>query len=227
MRALRLLLATVAALAAGLLGLAVLYIGIAFALALVPLGGRAQAVAASDPPAYVCATVTHTDIVLPARDELVDWTAVFPDAVPVAFVPNLHVAFGWGDLTFYRETPSWADLRFRTAMAALLGGGPSALHVAYVLDPAGVPGCTRMALDREARAALIGFIRGTAALDPAGHGVLSAPPGTGTHEAFYAAHGTYRPWRTCNVWTAEALRAAGAPTALWAPFSFGVMWPLG
>ena len=42
MRALRLLLATVAALAAGLLGLAVLYIGVAFALALVPLGGRAQ-----------------------------------------------------------------------------------------------------------------------------------------------------------------------------------------
>lgn len=227
MKALRLLLATVAALAAGLLGIAVLYVGVAFALALVPLGGREQATAASDPPAYVCATLTHTDIVLPARDELVDWTAVFPDAMPVAFVPNLHVAFGWGDLTFYRETPSWADLRFRTAMAALFGGGPSALHVAYVLNPAGVPGCTRLALDREGRDALIGFIRGTAALDPAGRGVPAAPPGTATYEAFYAAHGTYRPWRTCNVWTAKALRAAGAPTALWSPFSFGVMWPLG
>ncbi|MGL4965333.1 MAG: DUF2459 domain-containing protein [Inquilinus sp.] len=227
MKALRLLLAAVAALAAGLLGLAVLYVGVAFALALVPLGGRVQAIAAGDPPTYVCATLTHTDIVLPARDGLVDWTAVFPDSVPVAFVPNLHVAFGWGDLTFYRETPSWADLRFRTAMAALFGGGPSALHVAYVLDPAGVPGCTRLALDREGRAALIGFIRGAAALDPAGRGVLAAPPGTGTYEAFYAARDTYRPWRTCNVWTAEALRTAGAPTALWAPFSFGVMWPLG
>lgn len=227
MRALRLALAAVAALAAGLLGLAVLYVGVALALALVPLDGREQAIAASDPPAYVCATLTHTDIVLPARDGLVDWTAVFPDSVPVAFVPNLHVAFGWGDLTFYRETPSWADLRFRTAMAALFGGGPSALHVAYVLNPAGVPGCTRLALDREGRAALIGFILGAAALDPAGRGVPAAPPGTGTYEAFYAAHGAYRPWRTCNVWTAEALRAAGAPTALWAPFSFGVMWPLG
>lgn len=227
MRALRLALAIVAALAAGLLGLAVLYVGVAFALALVPFGGRAQVIAAGDPPAYVCATLTHTDIVLPARDELVDWTAVFPDAVPVAFVPNLHVAFGWGDLTFYQETPTWADLRFRTAMAALFGGGPSAVHVAYVLDPAGTPGCTRLALDRAGREALIGFIRGAAALDPAGRGVPAAPPGTGTHEAFYAAHDTYRPWRTCNVWTAEALRAAGAPTALWAPFSFGVMWPLG
>lgn len=227
MKALRLLLATIAALVAGLLGLAVLYVAMATVLALLPIGGRAQAVAASDPPAYVCATVTHTDIVLPARDGLVDWTAVFPDAVPVAFVPNLHVAFGWGDLTFYRETPSWADLRFSTAMAALFGGGPSALHVAYVLDPAGVPGCTRLALDRAGRQALIETIRGTAALGPDGRGVLMAPAGTGTYEAFYAAHGTYRPWRTCNVWTAEALRAAGAPTALWAPFSFGVMWPLG
>ncbi|WP_395680792.1 DUF2459 domain-containing protein [Inquilinus sp.] len=227
MKALRLLLATIAALVAGLLGLAVLYVAVATVLALLPIGGRAQAVAASDPPAYVCATLTHTDIVLPARDGLVDWTALFPDAVPVAFVPNLHVAFGWGDLTFYRETPSWADLRFSTAMAALFGGGPSALHVAYVLDPAGVPGCRRLALDRTGRQALIETIRGTAALGPDGRGVLVAPAGTGTYEAFYAAHGTYRPWRTCNVWTAEALRSAGAPTALWTPFSFGVMWPLG
>jgi uncharacterized protein (TIGR02117 family) len=227
MKGLRLLLATVIALAAGLLGLAVLYVAVAVVSALLPLGGRAQQIAASDPPTYVCATLTHTDIVLPARDGLADWTAMFPDAAPVAFVPNLHVAFGWGDLTFYRETPSWADLRFRTAMAALFGGGPSALHVAYVLDPAGVPGCTRLALDRAGRQALIETIRGTAALGPDGRGVLVAPAGTGTYEAFYAAHGTYRPWRTCNVWTAEALRAAGAPTALWAPFSFGVMWPLG
>jgi uncharacterized protein (TIGR02117 family) len=227
MKALRLLLATVAALAAGLLGLAALYLAVAVVSALLPLGGRVQQTAASDPPAHVCATLTHTDIVLPARDGLIDWTAVFPDGVPVGFVPNLHVAFGWGDLTFYRETPSWADLRFSTAMAALFGGGPSALHVAYVLDPAGVPGCVRLALDRAGREALIETIRGTAALGPDGRGVLAAPPGTGTYEAFYAASGTYRPWRTCNVWTAEALRAAGAPTALWAPFSFGVMWPLG
>lgn len=226
MRALRLLLATAAALIAGFLGLAVLYIAVATALALLPLGGRAQQVAAGDPPAYVCATLTHSDIVLPARDDLADWTAVFPDAAPVAFVPNLHVAFGWGDLTFYRETPSWAELRVRTAMAALFGGGPSALHVAYVMDPAGAPGCKRLALDQAGRQALVDAIRGTAALGPDGRGVLAAPAGTGTHEAFYAAHGTYRPWRTCNVWTAEALRAAGAPTALWAPFSFGVMWPL-
>jgi uncharacterized membrane protein YuzA (DUF378 family) len=144
MKALRLLLATVAALAAGLLGLAALYLAVAVVSALLPLGGRVQQTAASDPPAHVCATLTHTDIVLPARDGLIDWTAVFPDGVPVGFVPNLHVAFGWGDLTFYRETPSWADLRFSTAMAALFGGGPSALHVAYVLDPAGVPGCVRL-----------------------------------------------------------------------------------
>ncbi|OWJ65281.1 DUF2459 domain-containing protein [Inquilinus limosus] len=227
MKALRLLLATVIALIGGFLGLAVLYIAVATALALLPLGGRAQQVAAGDPPAYVCATLTHSDIVLPARDDLADWTAVFPDAAPVAFVPNLHVAFGWGDLTFYRETPRWADLRFRTAMAALFGGGPSALHVAYVMDPATAPGCKRLALDRAGRQALVDTIRGTAALGPDGRGVLAAPAGTGTYEAFYAAHGTYRPWRTCNVWTADALRAAGAPTALWAPFSFGVMWPLG
>jgi uncharacterized protein (TIGR02117 family) len=227
MRALRLLIAAPLALAATMLGLAALYVLAAVVLALVPVGGRAQAVAPGDPPAYVCATLAHTDIVLPVRDAGGDWTAVFPDAAPSFPVPGLHVAFGWGDLTFYRETPSWADLRFSTAMAALLGGGPSALHVAYVMDPAGSPSCTRLSLDAPGRAALAGFIRGTAVLDDAGQGMLVAPPGTGTYEAFYAAHGHYRPWRTCNVWTDDALATAGLPTALWAPFSFGVMWPLG
>jgi uncharacterized protein (TIGR02117 family) len=227
MTALRLLLASVAALLSAVLGFAVLYIVTALGLALIPMGGRPQQAATGEAPAYVCASLAHTDIVLPAKDGPVDWSTVFPDAAPGFSRPDLYVAFGWGDLTFYRDTPSWADLRFSTAMAALFGGGPSALHVGYVLDPAGIPACTRLALDQDGRAALGHFIRDTAVLDTEGRAVLAAPPGTGTYEAFYAAQGHYRPWRTCNVWTEEALRAAGAPTAVWAPFPFGVMWPLG
>lgn len=226
MKPLRLVLAVVLALPATLIGLVALYALVALGLALVPSGGRPQMAAAGDPPVYVCASVVHTDIVFPIRDPAVDWVAVFPDAAPTFSRPGMHVAFGWGDLTFYRETPRWADLKLSTAMTALFGGGPSALHVAYVTSPAGSPGCTPLALDRDGRQALVDFIRATVVLDDVGRGVLAAPPGTGTFEAFYAARGRYRFWRTCNVWTQEALAAAGAPTAAWAPLPFGVMWPL-
>ena len=35
--------------------------------------------------------------------------------------------------------------------------------------------------------------------------------------------GTYSLFRTCNVWTAEALKRSGQKMSLWSPFSFQVM----
>jgi hypothetical protein len=38
-------------------------------------------------------------------------------------------------------------------------------------------------------------------------------PGPDPQSVFYAATGTYDLSHTCNTWTAEALRAAGAPVS--------------
>jgi hypothetical protein len=92
------------------------------------------------------------------------------------------------------------------------------------LPPTKARSCVEIALDHAAREALARFVVKTAITDVAGRAHLIESPRPG--EGFYAANGRYSPWRTCNVWASEALADAGLPVARWAPFSFGVMWPL-
>lgn len=198
--------------------LVLLYALAALVAALIPLGGRAQA--DDGPPLFVCASPVHSDIVAPLDPR---WRAAFPDAAE-NLPDRAYLAIGWGDLGFYRDTPQWRDLTLRTALRALAGLGPTTLHVLAVHAPAQNPACARIAVDRAGREALARFILASAENDESGRPRLIASPRWG--ESFYAARGRYSPWRTCNVWTRDALAAAGLPAAAWAPFSFGVMWPL-
>jgi uncharacterized protein (TIGR02117 family) len=204
-------------------GAMALYALTALAAALLPVSGRAQSLTADDPAIFVCATFAHTDIVAPIHDDATDWRGAFFDVA--SDVPDsAYLAIGWGDLGFYRDTPRWSDLRFSTALTALAGLGPTALRVFAVKAPTNAGGCIKIIVDRAGRQALARFILATAENDGADRPRLIDSPRAG--EAFYAAKGRYSPWRTCNVWASEALAKAGAPIALWAPFSFGVTWPL-
>ena len=199
------------------------FVLVAVAFALVPEEGRVQQ-ADGEPPVYVCASLAHADIVLPSRDPLIDWSALFPAVAQSGLPPEAGLAFGWGDLRFFRETPTWSDIRPSTALGALLGRHATALRVEAVKPPAGNPRCVRLAVDRAGRQALIAHVKASLQTGPDGRPLLE--PGGGASEAYYLATGRYGPLHTCNQWTADALAAAGLPHARFAPFSFGVTWPL-
>lgn len=195
----------------------------ALAFALLPVAGRAQQ-AEGEPPLYLCASLAHTDIVMPSRDGLVDWAGLFPAVVPADLPAGAYLAFGWGDLVFFRETPNWGDAKVSTALAALAGLHETALRVIAVNPPRGNADCQPLVVDRQGRQALIAHIRASLAPDGTGAAQLRAS-GTGL-EAYYLAKGRYGPFNTCNQWAAEALAAAGLPHARFAPFSFSITWPL-
>lgn len=205
-----------------LLGFAV-FLLVALGFALFPTPGRLQQ-AEGQPAVYLCASLAHTDIVLPSRDPLIDWSGLFPAVVPADLPPQAYLAFGWGDLRFFQETPSWADVKIATALGALTGQHDTALRVIAVNPPAGKPDCLRLRVDQAGRQALIEHIRAT--LQPDALGAPQPRPGGTGLEAYYLARGRYSPLRTCNQWAAEALGAAGLPHARLAPFSFSVTWPL-
>jgi uncharacterized protein (TIGR02117 family) len=211
-------------LALAVLGLCVAYVLVALVFALLPLPGRLQE-AGDEPPVFVfvCASLAHTDIVVPSRDPLMDWRILFPAAAPPGLPPQAFLAFGWGDLRFFRETPAWSDVRPSTALGALAGLHDTALRVVAVNPPDGNPNCLKLAIDRKGRQALVDYIRDT--LQPDDAGEPQWQPGGTEGEAYYLAKGRYGPLRTCNQWTAEALGAAGLPHAYFAPFGFGVTWP--
>lgn len=197
--------------------LALLYVVAALGFALFPASGRPQQ-ADGEPIVYVCTSLAHADIVLPSRDPLIDWSALFPAVTPLGLPAESYLAFGWGDLRFFRETPTWADVRPTVALSALAGFNDTALRVVAVNPPANEPDCVPLSVDRAGRQALIDHIRATLAHE--------TPAAQDRLEAYYLAKGRYSPLRTCNQWVAEGLAAAGLPYARFAPFSFSVTWPL-
>lgn len=203
---------------AALLLLIVLYLIAALGFALLPVSGRPQQ-AGDEPVVYVCTSLAHADIVLPSRDPLIDWSALFPAVARPDLPAEAYLAFGWGDLRFFRETPDWADVRPAIAFSALAGLNHTALRVIAVNPPADDPECVTLNVDRAGRQALIDHIRATVR--------DTTPAAQDRLEAYYIAKGRYSPLRTCNQWVADGLAAAGQTYARFAPFSFSITWPLG
>lgn len=200
-----------------------LYLGIALILGLVP----AKITKPDDTPPtyafYACDNGVHVDIVLPAVGGGRDWFGYFP---PQDFAGDVtgasHVALGWGARGFFATTPEWRDIRPVPVLRALLWLDRSVLHVSYHGDPQGRANCRALSTDGTGTEALFRFIDQSLDLVQGRphHEILA---GYGPFDAFYAANGRYSLVRTCNIWSAEALRASGQPTAYWSPFSFQVM----
>lgn len=175
---------------------------------------------------YVLDNGVHTDLVLPVISETLDWQTVFPknQFAQVAKTADL-IAFGWGDAEFYLHTPNWSDLKFSTAMRALVGANPTVLHVEY-FDAQALPEQV-FALDLSAsqyRALSDYILASMPSSTKAGHSAVAG--GYGDSDAFFNANSSYSALQTCNTWTGAALVHAGVKISRWTPFSILVTWYL-
>ena len=130
--------------------------------------------------------------------------------IPAALLPEKRdfpdadfLEFGWGDRDFYMAETAGPWLAFKAAFFPT----PSAVHVAGIrgaLD-AYFPQSeiVEVRLSRPALERLLRYVHDTFRRD----GGASEALGRG----FYAGRDTFHLLRTCNVWTAGALRAAGLP----------------
>ena len=87
-------------------------------------------------------------------------------------------------------------------------GGDGVLHVAPLAGGVDPRWATPVAVSVAGLDVLTRQLGAEAARDAAGRPVVLGP-GKGDGAVFLAARTPYRAWRTCNVWTAERLRAAG------------------
>lgn len=131
--------------------------------------------------------------------------------------PGRWRAFGWGDRDFYLNTPTWADVRPSTVVAALAGSGQTLVHV----DRLGPFRPDENWRPLRLRPAEYARLRTTiaATLMPGGRAI----PGYGPDDSFYPARGHYSAFVTCNVWVSRGLASAGVRTGLWTPFESDVM----
>jgi len=156
----------------------------------------------------------HTDLALPA-EALARLVRATDLRVP-GHANAGHVLVGWGDRDFYLNTPSWWELNPLRAASALVGAGKTVVHVSHIPEPRAGARVRALILRPEEYARLVAYVRATLTDGP-------AVSGYGPNDAFYPARGGYSAIRTCNQWTANALKAAGIKIGVWTPFAFGVM----
>lgn len=135
-----------------------------------------------------------------------------------------YLEFGWGDAEYYPAERATIGMAIR----ALCWPTPSVMHVAAVRGDlaAAFPASEiiRVEVSPAGLARMKEFIERQFRLDETGR-VIPVAPGLYGEGRFYAAHGKFHFPRTCNRWTAHALRSAGCPiTPFFAVTAGNVMW---
>lgn len=162
---------------------------------------------AADRFVYVVSHGWHTGIVVATTD-------IRPGAWPVVeeLLQARYIEVGWGDRVYYMDP----DAGLGTASRAALIGGPSVLHLVgldqspHKAFPASE--VVRLPVSAAGLERLVAHVADSFALDSVG---ASIDLGRSLYGAgrFYASRERFHLLKTCNLWTARALQAAGLPIA--------------
>lgn len=174
---------------------------------------------------YVASNGVHTDLLLPRSAAEVNWRDEFP-ASDFPAVPDAapYLGFGWGDRDFYMATRRWADVSVALVWRALIGSGPTVVKVGNYVEPEPGERVVGLSLSEEEYHRLVRFVRQSFVRVAEQRPLLYRNSGYGDHDAFYAAHGRYSAFQTCNEWVADALREAGVTTPRWSPFAWPILY---
>lgn len=175
--------------------------------------------------AYILSNGVHTDIVLPMKNELQDWTEIFPlENTKGNAQDHNFVSIGWGDKGFYLNTPEWKDLILKTALIAGLGIGETALHITYYKNMVEDELCYKIQIDTNQYNAIKDYVLQALDKDENGKPILIKTNAQyGDDDAFYEAKGAYNLFYSCNTWSNAALKKANMPSAVWTVFDTGIL----
>jgi len=179
---------------------------------------------AKEIPIYIYTNGVHTDIVMPVKNDIHDWSSKIPFSdTKSAKTDYQFVGIGWGDKGFYLDTPTWADLKFSTAFKAAFWLSESAMHCSFYRKMTEADDCKKIMISRSQYRKLIDFVDKKFDKDDQGNYILVPTNAVyGDNDAFYDAKGRYSFLNTCNTWANDALKAAGQKAAFWTPSDYGI-----
>ncbi len=170
-------------------------------------------------PIYIRTNGVHTDIILPTKNAIMDWTVSLPPSNTTANQAFDYTAFGWGDRDFYLNTPQWSDLKVSTACKACLYLGNSVMHTQFCGTPEENDRCVKILLTESQYAQLCQYVlNGFENRQP----VVIKGACYNQHDSFYRGSGRYSACYTCNSWANEALKSAGQKAAVWTLSDTGI-----
>jgi uncharacterized protein (TIGR02117 family) len=180
----------------------------------------------NDMPIYILTNGVHTDLVVPIKNEQIDWSKEVKFANTTGKDSLFeYVAFGWGDKGFYLETPTWADLKASVAFKAAFALGKSAIHATFYKSMREGADCVKINISKEQYSRLIKYIQESFTTDAEGHLMyIQTNANYGKEDAFYEAKGRYNLFHTCNTWANDGLKSCGQKASLWTPFDTGIFY---
>jgi uncharacterized protein (TIGR02117 family) len=175
---------------------------------------------------FISTNGVHTDIVMPVKNEVIDWSKVFNyENTKGQDTVAEFIAMGWGDKGFYLETPEWSDLKFSVAFKAAFGLSNSAVHTSFYKRIREDSACKRINISIKQYQRLVDYVKKSLDFDEKGNTFFIKTDAVyGTNDAFYEAGGSYHLFHTCNTWSNNALKSCGQKAAVWTPFDTGIFY---
>ena len=204
----------------GLVVFILVYVLMALALSRIPVNRHPDK---GDIAIYINSNGVHTDIVVPIKNDVKDWTGdiLYSHTRSKDSLMN-YVAFGWGDKGFYLETPQWSDLKASTAAKAAFYLGTSAMHTRLYKEVKEDEECIKIMITKADYALLVAYISDSFQVDNNKKIHWIAGHAYNNYDAFYEANRRYSLFYTCNTWANNALKAANQKAALWTPTDTGI-----
>lgn len=210
------------------IALLVIYVIAGLTLYYIPVNRNANYKAPNDITIYLKSNGVHTDVVVPVRNDITDWTQfVKYEHTDTKDSTYQYVGMGWGDKGFYLQTPEWKDLKVSVALKAALHLSSSAIHATFYhsIDTT-QPKCVALHISGDNYKLLSDYIQKSFDFD-ANKQTIHIPSindGYGNSDAFYEAKGSYNLFYTCNTWTNNALKASHQKAAWWTLLDKGIFY---
>lgn len=207
-----------------IIGLLLIYILAAILIPLIPVNKKEQK--ENDYiTGYILTNGMHTDIIVPVKTDVIDWSTEIPFTDTKAKIPMEYIAFGWGDKGFYLDTPEWKDLKFSTAFKAAFWLGDSAMHTTFYNQMEENKDCKKLYFSKEEYQNLVTYLKSSFEYDQNGKvQLIPTDMVYGDNDSFYEAKGTYNILFTCNTWAADALKASNKTSPLWTATQQGIFY---
>jgi uncharacterized protein (TIGR02117 family) len=166
---------------------------------------------------FIKSNGVHTDVII----KQLDVRASIQSKLNQEF--SHYLGFGWGDKGFYIDTPTWDDLTFSVATNAMFLPSKTCMHVTpyQTINSKWIS----VKISKNQLDELLNFIESTFQVETNNFQKIDFE-GYTNMDAFYEAKGSYNLFKTCNVWTGQALEQAEIKTAIWSPFDWVIIWNL-
>lgn len=210
-----------------LLAFILLYAGFTYLLFFIPVHSNAASEGKKEVSIYVMTNGVHTDIVVPVKNDIMDWSKMTRfENTKSKDTTFKYAAFGWGDKGFYLQTPEWSDLKFTVAFNAMFHLGSTAMHVDFLHHIYQDKNCKEIRISRDQYQKLVKYIKNTFKYDQSGQIILIQQIHNvyGPDDAFYEANGAYDLFHTCNTWANSALKSCDQKACWWTPVDKGIFY---